>query len=134
MKANALFDLTGHVVVVTGAASGIGLATSQVVAANGARVVMIDVDGDRLVGAATSVRPTGAGVDTVVVDVRQGGQVAAAIDDYVAKYGRLDCVFANAGISGGPGFGKPDGVLETASPELWNNCLRVNLDGAFHTM
>src|SRR5437868_2739012 len=57
MKANALFDLTGHVVVVTGAASGIGLATSQVVAANGARVVMIDVDGDRLVGASNSVRP-----------------------------------------------------------------------------
>jgi NAD(P)-dependent dehydrogenase (short-subunit alcohol dehydrogenase family) len=134
MKANELFDLTGHVVVVTGAASGIGLATSQVVAANGARVVMIDVDGDRLVAAANSVRPAGAGVDTVVVDVRRGGQVAAAIDDCVAKYGRLDCVFANAGISGGPGFGKPDGVLETASPELWNNCLRVNLDGAFHTL
>jgi NAD(P)-dependent dehydrogenase (short-subunit alcohol dehydrogenase family) len=133
MKANELFDLSDHVVVVTGAASGIGLATSQVVAANGARVVMIDIDGDRLAEAANSIRPAGA-VDTVVVDVRQARPITAAIDACAAKYGRLDSVFANAGISGGPGFGKPEGVLQAASLELWNNCLRVNLDGAFHTM
>ncbi|XSC47406.1 SDR family NAD(P)-dependent oxidoreductase [Bradyrhizobium sp. RDT10] len=43
-------------------------------------------------------------------------------------------MFANAGISGGPDFGKPEGVIEAASLELWGNCLRINLDGAFHAI
>jgi NAD(P)-dependent dehydrogenase (short-subunit alcohol dehydrogenase family) len=130
MHANQLFDLSGRVVVVTGAASGLGLAMSEVVAANGARVVMIDLDDDKLTAAADRV----GAVETVSVDVSQSREIVAAVDACVARHGRLDCVFANAGISGGPGYGKPEGEIDMASLELWERCLRINLDGAFHTI
>jgi NAD(P)-dependent dehydrogenase (short-subunit alcohol dehydrogenase family) len=134
MKAAELFDLSGHVVVVTGAASGLGLAISQVVAANGGRVVMLDIDEAGLAKAAAAVERPGARVDAIVANVSEPGKVLSVIDACVEKYGRLDCVFANAGASGGPGFGKPEGTVESASLELWNGCLRVNLDGAFLTI
>jgi NAD(P)-dependent dehydrogenase (short-subunit alcohol dehydrogenase family) len=134
MKAAALFDLSGHVVAVTGAASGLGLAMSEVVAMNGAHVVMTDIDRNALDAAAEGLRAAGCKVETMLSDVSAQGDVAAAFDEIVERYGRLDCVFANAGITGGPGFGNPEGGIETASLELWENCLRVNVTGAFLTM
>jgi NAD(P)-dependent dehydrogenase (short-subunit alcohol dehydrogenase family) len=134
MKAEALFDLSGHVVAVTGAGSGLGLAFSEVVAMNGAHVVMADVDRNALKIAAEGLRAKGCKFDTAVFDVSAPGHVTAAFDEIVERHGRLDTVFANAGITGGPGFGNPDGEIETASLELWENCLRVNLTGAFLTM
>ncbi|MFT4116064.1 SDR family NAD(P)-dependent oxidoreductase [Bradyrhizobium sp.] len=134
MKAAELFDLSDRVVVVTGAASGLGLAISEVVAANGARVVMLDIDEAALGKAAATIARAGAPADVFVADVGEPGKVKAIIDACVGKYGRLDCVFANAGASGGPGYGKPEGAAEAASMELWESCLRVNLDGAFLTI
>jgi NAD(P)-dependent dehydrogenase (short-subunit alcohol dehydrogenase family) len=134
MKAAELFDLSGHVVVVTGAASGLGLSIAQVIAANGGRVVMVDIDEAGLAKAASTVEVRGCPAETVVADVGVPGKVASIIDACVKKYGRLDTVFANAGASGGPGYGKPEGTAESASLELWNSCLRVNLDGAFLTI
>jgi NAD(P)-dependent dehydrogenase (short-subunit alcohol dehydrogenase family) len=69
-----------------------------------------------------------------LTDVSAQGDVAAAFDEIVGRHGRLDCVFANAGVTGGPGFGNPEGEIETASLELWEQSLRVNLSGAFFTM
>jgi NAD(P)-dependent dehydrogenase (short-subunit alcohol dehydrogenase family) len=134
MKAEALFDLSGHVVVVTGAASGLGLAFSEVVAMNGAHVVMADVDRNALEAAAEGLRSKGCKFNTVLLDVSAPGHVTAAFEEIVERHGRLDSVFANAGITGGPGFGNPEGEIETASLELWENSLRVNLTGAFLTM
>jgi len=134
MKADALFDLSGHVVVVTGAASGLGLAISEVVARNGAHVVMFDVDRASLDAAAEGVRSGGCKVETTPVDVTEAGEIAALLDDVVSRHGRLDCVFANAGITGGPGFSNPEGEIDAASLDLWEQCLRVNLSGAFFTM
>jgi NAD(P)-dependent dehydrogenase (short-subunit alcohol dehydrogenase family) len=134
MKADVLFDLSGHVVAVTGAASGIGLAMSEVVAMNGAHVVMADIDRRALDVAAEGLRSAGCKVETMLTDVSAPGDVAAAFDDIVDRYGRLDCVFANAGVTGGPGFGNPEGGIEAASLELWEQSLRVNLSGAFLTM
>ncbi len=134
MKADALFDLSGHVVAVTGAASGLGLAVSEVVAMNGAHVVMADIDRKALDVAAEELRAAGCKVETMLTDVSAQGDVAAAFDEILGRHGRLDCVFANAGVTGGPGFGNPEGEIETASLELWGHSLRVNLSGAFLTM
>ena len=134
MKADALFDLSGHVVAVTGAASGLGLAMSEVLAMNGAHVVMADIDRKALDVAAEGLRAAGCKVEMTLTDVSARGEVAAAFDEIVGRHGRLDCVFANAGVTGGPGFGNPEGEIETASLELWEQSLRVNLSGAFFTM
>ena len=134
MKADALFDLSGHVVAVTGAASGLGLAMSEVLAMNGAHVVMADIDRKALDVAAEGLRAAGCKVEMTLTDVSALGDVAVAFDEIVDRHGRLDCVFANAGVTGGPGFGNPEGEIETASLELWEQSLRVNLSGAFFTM
>jgi NAD(P)-dependent dehydrogenase (short-subunit alcohol dehydrogenase family) len=69
MKAEALFDLSGHVVAVTGAASGLGLAMSEVVAMNGAHVIMADIDRNALDAAAEGLRAAGCKVETMLSDV-----------------------------------------------------------------
>src|SRR5882757_123939 len=134
MKAEALFDLSGHVVAVTGAGSGIGLAMAEVAAMNGAYVAMADIDGQALDAAAARLRSAGCKVETSVFDIGEPGRVERVLDEIVERHGRLDCVFANAGISGGPGFNNPEGAIDVAALDLWENCLRVNLTGAFHTI
>jgi NAD(P)-dependent dehydrogenase (short-subunit alcohol dehydrogenase family) len=134
MKAEALFDLSGHVVAVTGAASGIGFAMADVVAMNGAHVVMVDIDGAALDHAAEKLRCAGCKVETVQLDVSVAGRIGRTFDEIVARHGRLDCVFANAGVSGGPGFSNPEGEIEAAALDLWESVLRINLTGAFHTI
>lgn len=134
MKAAELFDLGGHVSVVTGAASGIGLAIAEVLAANGAHVLMSDINEDALHAAERRLSGAGYGCEAAVVDVTKRDQVDAYFAMIGSKYDRLDSAFVNAGISGGPGYGKPDGVIDRANGDLWEASLSVNLTGAFHTM
>lgn len=134
MKAEALFDLTGHIIIVTGAASGLGLAMSEVLAANNADVTMIDVDRERLEASAGRIVATGGKVDAVTANIREGDEVEKLIRLIAVDKGKLDCVFANAGSSGGPGFAKAEGELPNASMDLWHSSLDVNLTGAFHTV
>lgn len=93
--------------VVTGAASGIGMATAQLFAAEGATVVAADLDG-------TPYR----------VDVGDEDETRALADAVVAEHGRIDVLFNNAGI---PGVGD----VEETSPELWERVMRVNARGVF---
>ncbi|HEY4355248.1 MAG TPA: SDR family NAD(P)-dependent oxidoreductase [Acidobacteriaceae bacterium] len=134
MKAEKLFDISGHVAVVTGAASGIGFAICEVLAANGALVVLVDVNPDSLNAAAENLRSADAECETELLDVGRPDMVMKAFDRIVSRYGRIDCVFANAGVSGGAGYERPEGLIDTAKLDLWDNCLRVNLSGAFNTM
>jgi NAD(P)-dependent dehydrogenase (short-subunit alcohol dehydrogenase family) len=134
MKAEALFDLSGQTVVVTGAAGGLGLGIAEVVAANGADVVMADIDRSRLDVSVEKLQAMGARVEAAVVDVCNQDQVERFLNNVAVRRGRLDCVFANAGVTGGPGFGKPEGELAHASMDLWQACLDANLTGAFATM
>ena len=92
MKAAELFDLSGHVAVVTGAASGLGLAIAQVIAANGGRVAMLDIDEGKLKQAAAAIDEAGGAVETFSVDIAEAGKVEAVVDAYVERHGRLDCV------------------------------------------
>lgn len=116
--------LEGRAAVITGAGSGIGRATSRLFAAEGASVVCVD----KTEGAAETARLiTEAGGRAVAMqgDAADEAFVASAIDRAVSEFGRLDVVYANAGISGGP----------TAVPDLdaavWTEILRVNLIGPF---
>lgn len=129
-----MFDLSGQVGFVTGAASGLGLAYSEVLAAYGARVAMTDIDAGGLEAAASRLRAGGAAIDTAVVDVADTPRLRQAIDDTAARHGRLDIVFANAGISAGPGFAFPGGEIENVKPEMWERVLQVNLTSVFLTI
>lgn len=144
MSSNELFSVHGYGVVVTGGASGLGLGYGEALATNGARVTLLDVDAARI--AAETQRLTSAGLDVrgQVLDVTDHPALDAAIDEAARLYGRLDVVFANAGIDSGVGFVAgwagvqrprvPEGALESYSDERWNRVIDINLNGIFATV
>jgi NAD(P)-dependent dehydrogenase (short-subunit alcohol dehydrogenase family) len=134
MRAEKLFDVRGRVTVVTGAASGLGLAMAEVMAENGAVVVMLDIDAVGLDAAAGRLAQAGHAVETVALDVAETVRLRAAIEGVAAKHGRLDVVFANAGISAGPGFWLREGEIDAVDLERWRQVLQVNLTGVFVTL
>jgi NAD(P)-dependent dehydrogenase (short-subunit alcohol dehydrogenase family) len=95
---NPTYDFGGQVAFVTGASSGMGLATARAFAENGAGVVLGDIDDDALRAATDELTAAGHQVLGVVCDVSDEEQVAAAVDRTVATFGRLDMAFNNAGI------------------------------------
>ena len=94
-----LFDLTGTVAVVTGAAGGIGLAAVEVLASAGAVVVLSDLAAADPVGVAATLTARGLPVEGVVCDVTQQADLDALVSGIIDRHGRVDTVFANAGVS-----------------------------------
>jgi NAD(P)-dependent dehydrogenase (short-subunit alcohol dehydrogenase family) len=111
----------GRVAVVTGAASGIGLATVRRLAAEGAVVVCADIDGDGATAAAAQV----SGLP-VTVDVSSEPEVAALYEQVWQRYGRLDVAFHNAGISP-----PEDDSILTTGIEAWRRVQEVNLTSVY---
>jgi NAD(P)-dependent dehydrogenase (short-subunit alcohol dehydrogenase family) len=134
MKASEMFDVSGLVVVVTGAAGGLGYAMSEVMAENDAIVVMCDIDADELAGAGRSLLARGLNVETAVLDVTDTARLRDLIGKTAAKFDRLDVVFANAGISAGPGPSSPIGHIEKVSLAAWQRVLNTNLTSVFATV
>lgn len=145
MTSDKLFDVAGLVTVVTGGASGIGLAYASAMASRGALVTLIDRDSSALDAALATIRATAsAGPDAqacgAVADVTNAAELRSAIAQTVTRHGRLDVVFANAGISGGPGFLRgngernPDGEVERLSPQTWQRVMETNVTSLFHTL
>jgi len=135
VKAQALFDVTGHVALVTGAASGLGLAFSEVMADNGARVVMVDSNPETLAKSVADLQSRGLAVEGAVADVSDHDALRRVVDEAAAKHGHLDAVFANAGMSAGPGYGStPDGAIERTVQATFEKVLSVNLTGTFNTV
>jgi NAD(P)-dependent dehydrogenase (short-subunit alcohol dehydrogenase family) len=134
MRAETLFDLTGKVAVVTGAASGLGLSIAEVLAANGAHVAMLDLDRERAEAAAARIEQGGGSVEPVVSDVTDLPKLRSTVDGIVARRGRLDIMVANAGISGGPPSRTEAGDIEAVPDELWDKVVRINLTGTFATV
>ena len=106
----AEFRLDGEVAVVTGGASGIGLVVAEALAAVGARVASFDV--------------AASGPDAYKVDVTDEAQVKAAFAEVIARHGRVDVLFNNAGIA----IRQPSTELTL---ENWNKVVAVNLTGVF---
>jgi NAD(P)-dependent dehydrogenase (short-subunit alcohol dehydrogenase family) len=138
MKAAQIFDVKGLVTLVTGAASGIGLAMTEAMAENGAHVVLADIDDEALDTVVERMTKAGHKVEGMVLDVGNADQITGTIDDVVKRHGRIDVVFANAAISTGPGFnaeaGKVSGQIQNIARETWESGLQVNLTSVFTTI
>jgi NAD(P)-dependent dehydrogenase (short-subunit alcohol dehydrogenase family) len=113
--------LDGRVAVITGAASGIGLATARRFAAEGARVVVVDINLDTGKAAAEEV-----GGEFVAADVTSQDAVRELFAGVVERHGRLDVAFNNAGISPPD----DDSILDTGL-EAWERVQRVNLTSVY---
>ena len=144
MKIADLFKVDGYGVVVTGAASGLGLGFTEALAENGARVTMLDVNPQRISDETKRLKAAGLDVRGKVVDVTDHSALDKAFDEAFATYGRLDVVFANAGIDSGPGFisgwvgeQRPrvaEGAIENYTDERWERVIDINLNGVFATI
>jgi NAD(P)-dependent dehydrogenase (short-subunit alcohol dehydrogenase family) len=118
-------QLTGKVAVITGGASGIGLATARRLADDGCRLVLADVEVARLEPAVQALRDGGAEVEGVACDVRHLAEVEALADAAWRRFGAVDIVFNNAGVA-------LTGPVWTMSHEDWRWVLDVDLWGPIH--
>ena len=120
---NPTYDFENQVALVTGAASGMGLATARAFAEAGASVVLADIDGAAAQQAAKDLTAAGHQAIGVACDVTDERQAAAMVERAVATFGRLDMAFNNAGIQAPPS----DAADETA--ENFDRVNAVNLRG-----
>ena len=116
--------LDGHVVLITGAASGIGAATALEVLAHGGMPVLVDCDAEPLAHMAQRCGP-----QTLhwVADVTQLEAMQEVVDKTLFKLGRIDIVFANAGVAA-------FGPMAYIDPAAWKRCFEVNVFGVFNTI
>ena len=117
--------LQDKVVVITGAAQGIGFGCARQCAAEGATVVLADIQKDRGEQAAVTIRSEGSRASFHPVDVRDESQCAALIDHAFSTHKRLDGLVNNVGWF-------PRATLEQTTTQLWEEVLSVNLRSAFY--
>lgn len=119
---------TGKVVIVTGAASGIGRATAVAFAIEGAHVAILDRTADALSGTEAAVKSAGGQALAIRCDVASPEQVESGVARVVERFGRLDVAFNNAGVE------NKAAPLHEIELEEWDRILGVNLRGAFLCM
>ncbi|MFD7665668.1 SDR family NAD(P)-dependent oxidoreductase [Streptomyces sp. NPDC059788] len=125
---NPTYDFTGQVAFVTGASSGMGLATARAFADAGAAVALADINEDAVNAATKQLADDGHQVLALVCDVTDEDQVAAAVDRTVEAFGRLDMAYNNAGIMPPP----TDAADESA--DQFDRVQNINLRGIWAAM
>ena len=116
--------LTGKVAIITGAASGIGQGTAEVFAEHGARLVLVDRDGDALEAVRTDLTDRGAAAIIVRGDVADAATSAAATTLALQTWDHIDVVLNNAGIM-------PTGDLLQFADTTWDDVMAVNVKGMY---
>jgi NAD(P)-dependent dehydrogenase (short-subunit alcohol dehydrogenase family) len=120
--------LKDRVVLVVGGAGGIGTGCSARLGAEGARVVVADLNGDAAESVAADIRANGGTALATVVDAADEASIAAAIDLTVKTYGGLDALHANAADTSAETVGR-DSDIETLPLEVFDRTIEVNLRG-----
>jgi NAD(P)-dependent dehydrogenase (short-subunit alcohol dehydrogenase family) len=118
-------EFSGKVAVITGGASGIGLALAERCVKEGMKVLIADVDTDALATAATSLREQGGEVETLRVDVSRSSDIEAMAQKALDSFGGIHLLVNNAGVFAG-------GSAWETSEKDWNWTTGVNLDGVFN--
>ena len=137
MKISELFDVAGKAALVTGGASGIGFACAEVLAENGARVCLIDQNAEKLREAEARLAAHGGEIMVASADATSVDEMERAVVMALARFGRLDIAFINAGIGGGPGFldmegrRNPAGAVEALDDRFWYGHIGTNLGSVF---
>jgi NAD(P)-dependent dehydrogenase (short-subunit alcohol dehydrogenase family) len=140
MKIETLFDVKGRIVAITGGASGIGLAFAEILSANGARVIILDIDEAGMEREAARLRAAGGDVGTQHLDLADRAAIYRAFEAVDRDYGKLDVLFANAGMDAGRGFldlgGQrvEEGQIENFPDEAWDRVIAINLTGTMATI
>lgn len=114
--------LSNKIAVITGAASGIGLAIAELFAQEGAQVILSDIDAQAVMSRAAAL-PGGPHLG-IALDVSDEAAWETALDTVVARFGRLDVLVNNAGIPA-------QGGIEDTTLEHWRRVMAINLDGTF---
>lgn len=117
--------LKDRVCLITGAASGIGLAAAHRFAAEGAIVGVLDIGRERVDAARDAVVAAGGRAVSHVVDVTDRASIDAAVADLHGRFGRIDALVANAGVTADARLGK-------MTAAQWDRVIAVNLTGVFH--
>lgn len=120
-------DLTGETALVTGAAHGIGRAIADSLAESGARVALLDLEGDAATRAAAELEARGCPALALQGDVTDQGSIQAALEEVTARWGPPRILVNNAGINTRGGRVP----IHEYSPEDWRRILAVDLDGVF---
>jgi NAD(P)-dependent dehydrogenase (short-subunit alcohol dehydrogenase family) len=120
--------LNDKVALVTGAGSGIGEATARLFAREGAKVAALGRSDDELEAVVAAIRDAGGEAAAVLADISKPEEMERAVAETVERFGRLDVVFANAGING---VWAP---IEELDPDEWDKTLTTNLKGTFLTV
>lgn len=128
MSVENLFDLTGKVVLVTGGNSGLGLAFARGVARAGADVVIWGRDAGKNRDVAAEFARYAGRCAVAQIDVAKEAEVSAGMAQIVADFGRIDSVFANAGIA------SPQPSFIEMTNEAYHELLAINQHGAFYTL
>lgn len=121
-------QLRGKVALITGAGSGIGKATSLLLAKEGAKIGVLSRTREEVNRVAEQIVAAGGEAIPVVADVAQPDQMKRAVQQVIERWDRIDIVFANAGING---VWAP---IEELQPDEWDRTLTINLKGTFLTV
>lgn len=121
-------QLLNKVAVITGAGSGIGRATAQLLAKEGAKIATIDRTPDKSQETVDQIQQSGGEGIVTIADISQPDQMATAFQQIGEKFGHIDIVFANAGING---VWAP---IADLTPQEWDHTMDINLKGTFLTV